>query len=110
MAHRHLTINIHGTKRTLQLRPLFKRPAGGTWIDGCVAGYRFNALAFGQHAMCPTYELNGSRISKLWIQRLQDQRTVFNWDRGLDVQATDAEVDALIRELCAVLAEIAYPH
>jgi hypothetical protein len=51
--------------------------------------FRFDALVFSEHADNRDYELSDSRISKLWIQRLSDKKTVFNWDRGMVVPAAD---------------------
>ena len=44
-------------------------------------------------------------ISKLWLQRIADRRTVFNWDRGADVAAVDAQARAIVDFLAAGLAE-----
>src|SRR5579871_5560181 len=61
---------------------------GGTWVCGTVnAEYRFDALVFPEHAENPEWEIGDSRISKLWVQRLGDKRTVYNWDRGEDSPA-----------------------
>jgi len=90
------------------------RPAmggGGTWVGGQLAGHRFQALVFAEHADNPDFEVEGdSRISKLWVQRLADRAEVYNWDRGADVPATDATVAAIVGFLCAGLAEYVYDH
>ena len=78
--------------------------AGGTWVIGLVAGHRFQALVFPDHAESPDYELADSRISKLWVQRLADGAAVFNFDRGLDLPARDAEAQAVVDFLAAELA------
>lgn len=83
---------------------------GGTWVSGTIARYRFDALVFPDHAENSDWELNDSRISKLWLQRLADKHTVFNWDRGLDIPAATPEVQAVIDFLCAGLAEQTYPN
>jgi hypothetical protein len=44
---------------------------------------------FPAHAENPDWELGDSRISKLWIQRLADRTTVFEWDRGPGIEAAD---------------------
>ena len=62
---------------------------GGTWVCGTIAGHRFDALVFPEHAESEEYELGRSKISKLWVQRLADKKTVFNWDRGMDQPAAD---------------------
>jgi hypothetical protein len=81
------------------------RPAGGTWVIGLVAGHRFQALVFPEHAEVADYELAGSRISKLWVQRVADGRVVFNWDRGADVPAADARARAVVDFLTEGLAD-----
>ncbi len=60
------------------------------WVIGTVGEYRFNALIFREHAADPAWELADSMISKLWVQHRG--QTVFNWDRGLDVDAANEEV------------------
>lgn len=81
---------------------------GGIWVCGKIHGHRFEALAFPEHAEVPEYELGDSRISKLWLQRLADKVTVFNWDRGQDIPAADSVVAAIVDFLCGGLAEHTY--
>jgi hypothetical protein len=81
------------------------RSAGGTWVIGLVAGHRFQALVFPEHAEAADYELADSRISKLWVQRVADGKVVFNWDRGADVPAADAAASAVVDFLAAGLAD-----
>jgi hypothetical protein len=78
---------------------------GGTWVCGRLAGHRFDALVFPEHAENREWELGDSRISKLWVQRLADRREVFNWDRGADVPAVDATAQAIVDFLAAGLAD-----
>jgi hypothetical protein len=82
-----------------------RRAAGaGTWVIGRLAGHRFEALVFPEHADNPAWEIGDSRISKLWVQRLADRVVVFNWDRGPDVPAADAASQAVVDFLAAGLA------
>jgi hypothetical protein len=81
---------------------------GGKWVRGSLNGHRFDALVFPDHATDPGYELGDSRISKLWVQRLSDQKTVFNWDRGLDIAAENETAQAIVDFLAAGLADHAY--
>ena len=81
---------------------------GGTWVCGRLNGHRFDALVFLEHAENAEWELGDSRISKLWLQRLADKRTVFNWDRGADVSAADPVAAAIVDFLCAGLADHTY--
>lgn len=79
---------------------------GGTWVCGTIAGHRFDALVFPEHAECEEYELGRSKISKLWVQRLADKKTVFNWDRGLDIDATTDLAQAIVDFLAEGLSNI----
>jgi len=86
-----------------------RRAAGaGTWVMGRIAGHAFNVLVFPEHAEVPGYELDHSKISKLWIQRMSDKTTAFNWDRGADVPAANATVQAIVDFLTAGLADHIY--
>ena len=76
---------------------------GGAWVIGLLAGHRFQALVFPEHAENPEYELGLSRISKLWVQRVSDG-VVFNFDRGLDLSARDARAQEVVDFLTAELA------
>jgi hypothetical protein len=78
---------------------------GGTWITGKLNGHNFQALVFPEHAECERYELAGSRISKLWLQRIADKKEVANFDRGWDRQPTDATAQRIVDFLAAGLAE-----
>lgn len=93
----------------LVITKMTRRASGrGTWVCGTLHGHRFDALAFPEHAEIPDYEIGDSRISKLWVQRLADKQTVYNWDRGADVPAADATVQAIVDFLSAGLAEHTY--
>ena len=75
---------------------------------GTIAGHRFDALVFPEHAECPDYELGDSRISKLWLQWLADTTTVVNFDRGWDIRPTTKIAEAIVDFLAAGLAEHVY--
>lgn len=93
----------------LQIHKITRQDAGnGTWVRGTVAGHRFEALVFPGHADDPEWELGKSRISKLWIKRLETNREVFNWDRGADVPASDDTTHAIVDFLAAGLAHLVY--
>jgi hypothetical protein len=81
---------------------------GGTWVCGTIAGHRFDALVFPEHAESEEYELGRSKISKLWVQRLADKQTVFNWDRGMDQPAATDLAQAIVDFLAAGLADQTY--
>ena len=73
-----------------------------------VVGGRFDALVFPEHAENPEWEIGDSRISKLWIQRLADKRTVFNWDPGADVPAADDIAAQIVDFLAGGIADFVY--
>jgi hypothetical protein len=83
---------------------------GGAWAKGTLNGHRFEALVFPQKAQKPEWEYKGSRISKLWVQRLADKRVVFNWDRGPDVPPADALAAQIADFLAAGLADHVFPN
>lgn len=93
----------------LAIAKVSRRAAGrGTWVRGTIAGHRFDALVFSQHAENAEWELGDSRISKLWLKRLADHQTVFNWDRGPDIAAADPMTQAIVDFLAAGLADHTY--
>ena len=93
----------------LEITKITRQAAGsGTWVIGRICGHRFDALVFAEHAINPEWELGESRISKLWVQRLADKRTVFNWDRGADVPAATEVAQAIVDFLAEGLADRIY--
>jgi hypothetical protein len=82
--------------------------ANGTWIGGTLSGHRFEALVFPAHAENPEWELGDSRISKLWIQRLADRKTVFERDRGPSTEPADELAGAIADFLAGGLADYIY--
>jgi hypothetical protein len=85
------------------------RGAGGSWVQGKINDeYRFDALVFADHADQESFELNRSKISKLWIQRLSDRKVMFNFDRGLDVPAVNTEVQVVVDFLCEGLSDLVF--
>ena len=82
------------------------RTTGGSWVQGKINDeYRFDALVFADHAESESFELHQSKISKLWVQRLADKVTTFNFDRGMDVDAADETNKQIVGFLCAGLAD-----
>jgi hypothetical protein len=77
----------------------------GSWVKGTLNGHRFDALVFSEHAESADYELDDSRISKLWIQSLDDHKVVANFDRGWDICPTTKVAQAIVDFLAAGLAE-----
>ena len=86
-----------------------RQMAGGAWVVGSIHGHRFEALVFPGHAENSSYEIGDSRISKLWVIREKDREPVFNWDRGLDIQARTDVAKEIVSFLCSRVAEATYP-
>src|ERR1700704_5782561 len=102
----NLEINHPDLGDALTITKTSRQAAGaGTWVCGTIAGHRFDALVFPEHADNPEWEIGDSRISKLWVQRLADRQEVFNWDRGADVPAADPVAAAIVEFLCDGLAD-----
>ena len=105
----NLEINDLDLGDDLRITKKTRQAAGaGTWVCGTIAGHRFDALVFPEHADNPEWEIGDSRISKLWVQRLADRQEVFNWDRGADVPAADPVAAAIVDFLSVGLADLAY--
>lgn len=91
-----------------QITKTTRRAAGsGTWATGRIAGFRFEALVFPEHAEVESYELGRSRISKLWVGD-GDGHWFFNFDRGPDLEPATPDVAAAVDILCSSLAELVY--
>lgn len=85
---------------------------GGAWVIGVVAGHRFDALVFSEHADYEGYELGDSRISKLLVQKLTDRgrETVAYFDRGWDMRPITKNAQAIVNFLAANLANLVYKN
>ena len=93
----------------LKITKVTRRAAGsGTWVLGTIDGHRFEALVFPEHAEQAVFELDDSRISKIWIAQLSNGATVCNFDRGWDVRPTTAKAQQILDFLTAGLAEHTY--
>ncbi len=84
------------------------RYCGGRWVMGTIGGHKFEALVFAEHAECESYELDRSRISKLWLQRTSDKTTVARFDRGWDLRPATEVAQIIVESLCEGLADIAF--
>lgn len=92
---------------TLAIKKVQRRTsAGGAWVTGTIAEHRFDALVFPEPATNREWEVGGeSRISKLWVQRISDRATVYNWDRGADVEPATEIAGVIVDLLAAGLAD-----
>ena len=95
---------------TLVIKKVQRRiSVGGAWVSGTIAGHRFDALVFPGPATNRDWEVGGdSRISKLWVERISDQATVYNWDRGADVEPATELAGVIVDLLAAGLAETTF--
>jgi hypothetical protein len=84
------------------------RPVGGTWVTGTIAGHDFEALVFPEHAENPAFELNGSRISKLFLREGRGGRVVASFDRGWDQEPLTDAARAIVGIFCDGLAEFIF--
>ena len=82
--------------------------ASGTWAHGKVAGHKFEALVFPEHAEQESFELDQSKISKLQIKRIADGAEVCSFDRGWDCEPVDATTRAVVEFLKGILADRVY--
>ena len=102
-------MNTHDLDLTITKITNRNSAAGGSWVRGKINDeYRFEALVFAEHAEQESFALNQSKISKLWIQRLTDKKTMFNFDRGLDVPAVNTEVQVVVDFLCEGLSDLVF--
>ena len=109
-----MTTNERNAKQTdagemLDTLPITKvtprRIDGGSWVVGTIAGHRFEALVFPEHAESPDFELGDSRISKLWLKHIETQTTVANFDRGWDLRPATPEAQTIVDLLAVGLTE-----
>lgn len=95
---------------SFQIRRINRRNhgGGGTWVTGTIGGHKFEALVFPEHAECESYELDKSKISKLWIQKISEPKPVAHFDRGWDVRPTTKIAQIIVESLCEGLAETVF--
>jgi hypothetical protein len=92
----------------IALTSAMPKTASPHWATGRVGAFGFCAKVFAEHAVYPSFEIGRSRISKLELHRLDDNAVVYAWDRGLVMQATDAEAQAAVDTLVTHLADHLY--
>jgi hypothetical protein len=101
---------IDVTDLDLVITKIEKRAScGGDWVRGTINDtVRFDALVFAEHAESEEYELGRTKISKLWIQEIKTKKTLFNFDRGLDVPAATTEIQVVVDFLGVGLADLVW--
>jgi len=101
---------IDVTDLDLKVTKIEKRTScGGAWVRGTINDtVRFEALVFAEHAESEEYELGRTKISKLWIQEIKTKKTLFNFDRGLDVPAATTEIQVVVDFLGCGLADLVW--
>ncbi len=98
--------NGEGMLETLKITRVSPREsANGLWVDGTIAGHRFQALTFRDHADMPEWELGDGRIAKLWLKRDADGAVVADFDREWLVYPVDFDTAVIVDLLVAGLAE-----
>ena len=95
---------------TLEITKKTGRPTGGTWVKGNIAGHAFEALVFPEHATDAAFELEDSRISKLWIRSEETGEVVASFERGWDMKPATEMAKAIVDLLAAGLAEQTFGH
>jgi hypothetical protein len=90
---------------TLVIKKTTPRKVGGVWVTGQIAGHRFEALVFPEHAEVEAYELDKSRISKLWVLDRKTRTTVAEFDRGWEREPKTEAAGIIVELLSAGLAE-----
>jgi hypothetical protein len=95
---------------TLEITKIDRRDAsgGGLWVSGRIAGHRFEALVFPEHAESEAYELDKSRISKLWLKDNATGQMVANFERGWDLTPATDTASKIVDLLAAGLAETVF--
>ena len=82
---------------------LIEPALGGRWVMGRVQDHSFCAKVYPEHALFPSFELGASRISKLELRQISDDRIVATFDRGWDklprTKAAEKVVDLLMASL-----------
>ncbi|MEW6197738.1 MAG: hypothetical protein AB1601_03610 [Planctomycetota bacterium] len=107
--HTNQTPDASEILETLRITKVQRRTScGGSWVVGTIAGHRFDALVFPEHAESPDFELGDSRISKLWLKHLDTRTTAANFDRGWDIRPTTPIAATIVDLLAAGLAETIY--
>ena len=84
-----------------------RKSAPGSWVNGTIAGHKFEALVFPEPASDPAFEIPGSNISKYCLQDARKD-TVAEFDRGWSLKPTTEIAQRITDLLAAGLAESVY--
>lgn len=85
---------------SLTISKIEGREIGGRWVTGHIAGHKFQALVFPEHAEKKSYEMSKSKISKFWLKHKITDTVVANFDRGWDTKPT-TDLAVIITDLLA---------
>lgn len=66
----------------------------GNWVIGTYKGFRFNAKVYEEASV---FGINEGCVSKLWMASDKGE-TVFNYDRGMDIDAPIGHELAIVLE------------
>src|SRR5262245_26790975 len=102
-----------GIEHDLHITEVTKTPNDkGRWVSGTIDGHLFSVFFDGQ--VIPDWQMNNTRMSRLWLHRLADNQTVFRWHYGQCLPAADdrakAVVDFLADRAFTDLAESSDPR
>lgn len=81
---------------------------GGKWVTGHIAGHEFQALVFAEHADNKSFELDKSKISKLWVKNKITDKVVVCFDRGWDTKPATKPASIIVDLLAAGLADMVF--
>jgi len=81
---------------------------GCCWALGVVKEYRFAARLCRHHSLIPWRELGHSRISKLKVQQLDDEKVVANFDQGWETVPKTKTACDVVELLVTSLADRIY--
>lgn len=94
----------------LGIRSVCPRDSGGTWVHGELGVHQYLALVFPDHPVEPHFELDKTRISKLWIRQITNDQTVLHFERGWAVHPVTFGATHLLFLLAHHLADVLFPR
>lgn len=77
-------------------------------VTGWIYGFYFEALTSCRHARTPSWEIGGSRITRLQLECPERERIVYLWDCGTVIPATEYGCELSVEFLTTHLADLVY--
>lgn len=78
------------------------------FVRGLISGHLYEAIVWPEHLVNRDEELGDSKITKLWICRNNDNKTVFMFDKGRSIEDIDDNTVSIAKELCAKLSSLVF--